>query len=60
MLNTTETSLENKKATCEKINCHIHSNSLVVRCFLLLVVISISCYYYYTRDWIKENTHYRI
>ena len=27
-------------------------------CLLLVVVISISCYYFYRRGWIKTSTHY--
>ena len=41
ILNTTETLLYNKKVTCEKSNCLIHTTSLVVLC-LLLVFIPIS------------------
>ena len=43
-----------KKLTREKKKCPIHTISLVIICLLLLVVISISCYYY------KRNMHYRI
>ena len=55
ILNTTENSLDNEKVTCAKNNYIIHKISLVIICFLLLVVISVSCYYYYTRDWIKKE-----
>ena len=41
ILNTTETLLYDKKVTCEKSNCLIHTTSLVVLC-LLLVFISIT------------------
>ena len=36
-------------------NCFIHTVLLVTICFLLLVTISISCYYCYTKDWIKKE-----
>ena len=53
ILNTTATSIDDKKLTCEKNNCFIHTILLVIVFLLLLAVISISCYYYYTSDWIK-------
>ena len=53
----TETSLDDTKVTCEKNKCLINTNSLVIMCLFLLAVISISCYYYFTRQWIKRNTH---
>lgn len=34
-----------KKLTCEKNDCLIYTISLALICLLLLVVISISCYY---------------
>ena len=46
MLNTTETSLNDKKKPCEK-------KSLVIINFFLLAVPSISYYYYCTKDWIR-------
>ena len=52
ILNTIETSLDDK--TCEKKSCLIHKISLVIIYLLLLVVISISCCSYYTRDCIKR------
>ena len=55
MLNTTETSLADKKVTYEKNNCLIYTISLVIKCLLLLVVISISYYYSYTKHWIKRE-----
>ena len=55
-----ETSLDDKKVTYGKNNCLIHTISLVIIC-LLLTVMSISCYYYYTSDWIlKGNVLYFI
>ena len=47
-------------STCEKNNCFTHTILLVIICLSLLVVISISCYYYYTRHWIKKSMHCRI
>ena len=54
MLNTTETSTDDKKVTREKSNCLIHTISVVIIC-LLLIVISISCYYNYTKHWIRKE-----
>ena len=54
ILNTTETSLKDRKVICEKNSCLIHKVSFIIICLLLLIVISISCYYYYARDWIKR------
>ena len=34
--------------------------SLVIICMLLLAVVSITCYYYYTETGLKENTYYQI
>ena len=42
ILNTTETSLDDKKVTQEKNNCLIHTVSSVIRCLLLLVFITIT------------------
>ena len=55
MLNTIETSLDNKKEPCHKDNCLIHPISLVIICLLLLALVSIDCYYYYTREWIIKE-----
>ena len=44
-----ETSLDDNKKSNMKKNCLIHTISLVIIC-LLLIVMSISCYYYYARD----------
>ena len=54
MLNTTESSFDDKKVTFLKNNCLIYTISLVNICLLLLVVISIS-FYYYTIHWIKRE-----
>ena len=45
MLNTTETSFDDKKVTCEKNNCLIHTISLVILCSLLLVAITLLLLY---------------
>ena len=57
MLNKTETSLDDKKVTCEKNNCRIPTISLVTICLLLLAVISINCYYYHAKDCLKKNVY---
>ena len=49
MLNTTEILLNYKNITSEKSNGLIHIISLVIICLSLLFVISISCYFYYTK-----------
>ena len=41
--------------TCKKSNCLIFTISLVMICLLLLAVVSIGCYYYYSREWIKKE-----
>ena len=53
VLNTTETLLVDKNVTCENHNCVFYNIPFVIIC-LLLVIISISCYNYYTRRWIKS------
>ena len=60
ILNLTETSLEDKNLSCEKNNCLIHTISLVIICFLLLVVASIGCCYDETWIGVKKNTLYPI
>ena len=55
ILNTTETWLEDKNLSCEKNNCLIHTISLVIICFLLLVVASIGCCSDETWDWSKKE-----
>ena len=47
MLKTTGTLLNDKKVTGGKSNCHIQAIILVMKCFLLLVVLCVSCYFYY-------------
>ena len=56
ILNTNESSIDDKKVTYGKNNCLIYTISLVIICLLLSVVICVSCYLYYTRDWIKKRT----
>ena len=50
MSNTNETLLDDKKETCEKKIFVIQTVSLVTICLLLVIIISVSCYYYYTRN----------
>ena len=39
-----------------KIDCYIHTISLIINSLLLLlVVISVGCCYYYTWHWLKEE-----
>ena len=47
MSSTSETSLDNKKVTCEKGKCLVVKISLVIICLLLLDVVSFVFYYYY-------------
>ena len=54
ILNITETSLDDKKGTWEKSNCLNQTISLINICLLLAIVIS--CFYFYTRDWIKKES----
>ena len=49
ILNTTETLLNDKKAACAKANCLIHTISFIILFSLLLVVICVNCYFYYTK-----------
>ena len=55
ILNTAENSFNDKKLTCEKSNCLIHTISLVIICLLLLSVISISCYFYHLEYRSKQK-----
>ena len=48
-------SSDDKKVACEKNNYLIYTILLAIMCWLLLVVIYISCGYYYTRHWIKKE-----
>ena len=45
ILNVTEDSLDDKKITCKKNTCFIHTISLVIVCLLLLIAVSIGCFY---------------
>ena len=54
LLNTTKASLVDKKSNMHKNTGFIYTISLVIVC-LFLLVISVSCYYHYTRDWIKKE-----
>ena len=49
ILNATETLLNHKKLACEKSNCLFHTVSLMIICLLLLALIFVSCYFYYTK-----------
>ena len=50
ILNTTEISLDNKKVACL---IHTYLISLVTISVLLLIIVSIGCYYFYKRYWNK-------
>ena len=62
------TSVVDKKVKYEKNNCFIHTIPLIITISLIitylfaLLVVSINCYYYYTKHWLKKkvNTYYRI
>ena len=54
-LNTTESSLDNKKGTREESNSLIHTISLAIIFLLLLTAVSTGCYYYYAINWIKKD-----
>ena len=45
-----------KKVEYAESNCFIQTISLILTCFLLLAITCFSCYFYYTRDWIKKKT----
>ena len=54
ILNTTDTiSIADKKITC-KNNCLTYIILLTIICLIQLAIVSISCYYYYTRYWLKK------
>ena len=57
MLNTTEILHNDKKLEFVKSSCLIHTISLIVICSLLLVVICVSCYFYYTKYQSKQPFH---
>ena len=63
-LNTTETSLVDKKISLVKNSLPYYTNSLVIiwlyAYYYLLFIFSISFYYYYTRHLIKKNRNYCI
>ena len=63
-LNTTETSLVDKKNSLVKNSLPYYTNSLVIiwlyAYYYLLFIFSISFYYYYTRHLIKKNRNYCI
>ena len=44
-----------KKSQVKKNNCFIHTISFVIRCLLSLVVISVNCYYCYTKHRSKQK-----
>ena len=55
ILNTTDTiSIADQKVTF-KNNCLIHTILLSIMCLILLAIVSIGCYYYYTRYWLKKE-----
>ena len=54
ILNTTETSHDDKKVTCEENICLIHTVSLVIICLLLLAV-SIGCFTITQELGLKKN-----
>ena len=57
ILNTVETTLVDKKETCEKSYSLIYTILSVIILLFLLAVIFISCYNYCTKDWVrKENS----
>ena len=53
ILNATETSLDDKKVTCKENNCLIHTILLVVKCLLLLAVIT-------QEIELRKNKYYQI
>ena len=55
ILTTTENSINEKKVTCKKNNCFIHTISLITVWLLLLVVICESCHFYYTKYRSKQK-----
>ena len=55
LLNTTQTiSVAGKRVKC-KNNCLIYIVSLAIMCLILLATVSISCYYYYAKYWLKNE-----
>ena len=57
ILNTIETLLNDKKVASTKSNCLVQTILLVNIPLLLLLVICVSCYFYYTKYWSKQRFH---
>ena len=55
IINTTETSLVDKRVAWKELFSYL--NYFVFNYMLIIVVISISCYYYYRKHWIKKEWH---
>ena len=55
ILTRTKIWLGDEKVTWDKIDFLFHNILLMIICLILIVAISISCYYYYTGDWIKNE-----
>ena len=55
ILNTSETLLDDKNITRKKSNCLIHTFLLIIICLVLLVVIYVSCYFYYIKYQSKQK-----
>ena len=45
----------NTISVTEKNNCLIYIMLLIIMCLILLAIISVSCYYYHTRYWLKKG-----
>ena len=58
ILNTTETVLKDKKVKCIKNNCLVHMISLEFIWLLLLAVICVSCYLYFTDLHRNKDIYY--
>ena len=55
ILNTTVTiSIPDKKVTC-KNNGLSYIILSTIMCLILLTIVFISCYYYYTRHWLRKE-----
>ena len=50
--------LNDKKVTCEKINCLIQTISLVIICPLLVAIICVSFFFYYTKYQSKKKKRF--
>lgn len=58
VLNTTEITLIkslDEKITYERYHCLIHTISIVNMCFFSLIAISINCYFYYTKYYLRNK-----